>query len=255
MLDEEMPAVERIEYMGWTVEVQRKAFRRRVSIVVKPRSPVIVKAGKLTSLRSICEFLESRRDWVEKNLRHFAEHEKLMPPETLVEGAKYPYFGRELILKISVTPGTKIFFSADEENLTLYAPIERVKAVRQNLSLAHEALREFYHREGARVLTKKLAEWAERSGLQPTELRIREAKTRWGSCHPRGTIFLNWRLAVFRPEIIDYVVVHELAHLRQPNHSSKFWDLVEEIMPDYKEPQKEIRKTGFKSDFLQRQKA
>lgn len=247
-----MSSVERIEYKGWTVEVQRKAFRRRVSIVLRPRSPVIVKAGKLTSLRSICEFLESRRSWVEKNLRHFAEYEKAMPPETLQEGAKYPYFGRDLTLRISMTPGTKIFFSADEEFLTLYVPLERLRAVRADLSLAHSALREFYQREGAKVLKQKTWEWAEKSGLQPKEVKIREARTRWGSCHPRGTISLNWRLAVFRPEIIDYVVVHELAHLRQPNHSSKFWDLVGEIMPDYEAHCREIRKTGFKGDFLQK---
>ena len=80
----------------------------------------------------------------------------------------------------------------------------------------------------------RLEVWAGLMQLQPSKLRLSSAKTRWGSASGKGVISLHWRLMQFAPEVVDYVVVHELAHLRHMNHSADFWALVKQFIPDYK---------------------
>ncbi|MBX2988292.1 MAG: M48 family metallopeptidase [Bdellovibrionaceae bacterium] len=246
-----MTSAERIEYRGWTIEVQRKAFRRSLSITLKPGRPLMIKTSLLTSFRTICEFIDSREEWIRKHLGRFDEQAKLLPSASLTAGGRYPFFGRELELKPVLTPLEKIFFSATDTELLLHVPVTRWRALGEDLSFAHEKLRDFYRREAGRDLIARVERWASQTGLRPTGVTVREARARWGSCHPRGSISLNWRLAVYRPEVIDYVVVHELAHLRHMNHSRHFWELVESILPEGRALGREIRDQHRLSDFLE----
>lgn len=94
---------------------------------------------------------------------------------------------------------------------------------------------EAWYREQARDLfTRRLGELAARYGFQFSRMRLSSARTRWGSCSSRGTISLNWRLVLAPAEVVDYVILHELAHLRVPNHSKDFWRLVESLCPEAK---------------------
>lgn len=92
------------------------------------------------------------------------------------------------------------------------------------------------------VLLCRVEEYAKRMGVSYGRIAIRDQKTRWGSCSAKGNLNFNWRLALVEPELLDYVVVHELAHRREMNHSPRFWALVEEILPDYRERRKKLKK-------------
>jgi predicted metal-dependent hydrolase len=81
-------------------------------------------------------------------------------------------------------------------------------------------------------------------GLRPARIRVAGQRTRWGSCSPNGTVSLNWRLALAPDAALDYVVVHELCHLREPNHSPRFWALVERLRPGYREPRRWLQDYG-----------
>lgn len=97
-------------------------------------------------------------------------------------------------------------------------------------------------REAARkLLTEKSAAWAERMGVDFGRISIREQATRWGSCSGKGNLNYNWKLILLPDEIIDYVVVHELAHRKEMNHSRRFWDIVEQELPDYRQRRKVLR--------------
>jgi predicted metal-dependent hydrolase len=85
---------------------------------------------------------------------------------------------------------------------------------------------------------------AQEEGFERQRIRIAGQRTRWGSCAPSGTVSLNWRLALAPPAVLDYVVVHELCHLREPNHSRAFWTLVECHRPDYRAPKRWLRDNG-----------
>lgn len=94
------------------------------------------------------------------------------------------------------------------------------------------------------VLTAKTDEYAKQIGVAYTKIRIGNQKTRWGSCSSRGTISYNWRLIMMPEAIMDYVVVHELCHLKEMNHSVRFWKLVASILPDYQECREWLKKNG-----------
>jgi predicted metal-dependent hydrolase len=89
---------------------------------------------------------------------------------------------------------------------------------------------------------KRAAHFARALGVQVPPIRLSSARTRWGSCHADGHVLLNWRLVQMPPALIDYVVVHELAHLREPNHSPRFWNRVAAVLPDYRERRQALRR-------------
>jgi predicted metal-dependent hydrolase len=90
----------------------------------------------------------------------------------------------------------------------------------------------------------RIAHFAPRVGRAPARISIRAQRTRWGSCSGRGTISINWRLMLASPEVMDYVIVHELCHLLQANHSARFWREVARVMPDYAHRQRQLREFG-----------
>ncbi len=93
---------------------------------------------------------------------------------------------------------------------------------------------------------QRAAHYAPVLGVAPPIIRLSNAKTRWGTCHPSGRIHLNWRLIQMPPALIDYVVVHELAHLHEPNHSSRFWGRVGDVLPDHKLRRQALRREGYR---------
>ena len=99
-------------------------------------------------------------------------------------------------------------------------------------------------REARKVVTEVAESEAVRLGLTYASLQIRDQRTRWGSCSPSGTLTFNWRLVLAPHAVLDYVVVHELCHLREANHGPGFWQLVEQARPDYKVPRAWLRRHG-----------
>ena len=113
------------------------------------------------------------------------------------------------------------------------------------LGLEGLAVSESAARAGARELASALAEEeAERLGVAYRCIRIGGQRTLWGSCSPGGTLSFNWRLVLAPAEVLDYVVVHELCHLRVPNHSRRFWTLLEERRPQWREQRAWLREHG-----------
>ena len=90
-------------------------------------------------------------------------------------------------------------------------------------------------------ITRRVAHFAHKMKVNPTAIRITSAKTRWGSCSGKNSVNFSWKLIMADDDTIDYVVVHELAHITEHNHSSKFWKIVEGIVPDYKEKKEKLK--------------
>ena len=94
----------------------------------------------------------------------------------------------------------------------------------------------WYREEALGRLRERVRHWGARMGLTPGPVALKEWKRRWGECHPDGTLKFNWRLILCPPAVIDYVVVHELAHLKVPGHNPRFWGQVAKVLPDYAGP-------------------
>lgn len=244
--------IESFPFSGRTVEVHRRAFRRSVSIYLYPQKPIKVVAGKLTTQKVIYEFLLAKKDWIEKHFTKFNELSEKFPERKIKSYEKFPFHGRNLPLKMALTVLKKPFVAIQDEELRLHIPHNNWSA--DVLTDEHPELlaviRDFYKREAIKTITERTKHWAGQMGLYPKMLKFREQKTRWGSCSSRGAINFNWRLIVFKPEIVDYVIIHELAHLRHMNHSMHFWQLVETHCPDYEVWMKELRESQYLCEFL-----
>ncbi|MFH1683961.1 MAG: YgjP-like metallopeptidase domain-containing protein [Candidatus Margulisiibacteriota bacterium] len=110
--------------------------------------------------------------------------------------------------------------------------------------LLSEDEKDSYRRLACRIIPERVKYYSELTGLQPGLVKISNARKRWGSCGSKGTINISWRLMLMPAEVIDYVVVHELVHLVERNHSRRFWRRVAEIIPDYKLHRRWLRRHG-----------
>jgi len=107
-----------------------------------------------------------------------------------------------------------------------------------------QAFEQWYKAQALKVLSERVRYYAAKHGFQPGRIRISSARTRWGSCSSKGTLSFTWRLVMAPLEVIDYVVIHELVHLKVKNHSKTFWGSVAALMPDYKKYVAWLKKNG-----------
>lgn len=172
--------------------------------------------GSLSFARS---FAERHTGWLERQLQRLAAGP--VEPAPWRVGSEILFRGQSVRIEGGEQPGMVQFGS---ERL-------RVAASTQDLRAAIEKrLRSIAHRE----LPTRVIEWAAVYQLNVTKITIRNQKSRWGSCSRHGTISLNWRLIQTPESVLDYIVLHELMHLREMNHSKRFWREVENVCPDYK---------------------
>lgn len=129
----------------------------------------------------------------------------------------------------------------DEKKDWILQTRQRVeKRKTEQIPISEEVRREGIER-AKRIFPERTAYFAKRMGVDYGRITIREQKTRWGSCSSKGNLNFNWKLILLAPELLDYVVVHELAHRREMNHSKNFWKIVEAELPDYRERRRRLK--------------
>jgi hypothetical protein len=233
-----------------TYAIRVSARRRTLSLELRADGSLTVATPRGLSLTTIRAFVESRRAWIDSKRALLAtcrdaqvpraqdaqERPHLAPPRVLPEhGARLPYLGTELVLNVSIAPSRRTACRCESGSLVIKAP---------HHTAIRPAIEAWYRRAAATHAAARLAHFAPLVGRGARKLVIRAQRTRWGSCSARGTISLNWRLMQAPPEILDYVVVHELCHLLVPNHSPRFWTEVARILPDWRRRRAELRQFG-----------
>ena len=206
-----------------------RSDRKTLSISVDAFGRLIVRAPKKCSEERIFAFLQEKEKWI---LSKQAERQGLngvLPPENL-HGYQFLLLGKQT--KIIVDDGKKVGYDA-EQNI-IYLPREKSK----------EKLVKWLKENAKRILTTVTERKAAEMGVSYKSLTITTAKTRWGSCSGDNAIRYTFRLLYCPKEIIDYVVVHELAHTIQHNHSKQFWQVVEKYIPDWKTRRKWLKSHG-----------
>ena len=172
-------------------------------------------------------FLSGKLDWVGKHAHLFHS------------ARKHYLFGKEISLRIQqdlFLEKYRVIFQNDV--LVFQVP-------QKNIFSAGELYEKYLLHVAKKYLKERTSELSVKHGFSVKRLSVRGQKTRWGSCSRRGNISLNYNLIKFRKEVIDYVIVHELCHLRQLNHSKKFWNEVAQILSHYKSLKKELKKLSL----------
>lgn len=170
------------------------------------------------------ELLKQNAAWVVDKQRTYDSYREEVPDRTFEAGESFPFLGKQRELVV----GPRQKHVVDEESIRL-----RQSAVEQ--SSIRQVLENFYRSRAREHLTDRADHYAERMGVEYEKIELRNQRTRWGSCSTGGTVSLNWRLIMAPPEVVDYLVVHELAHLVEQHHGTDFWELVGEQIPEYKE--------------------
>lgn len=208
-----------------------RSSRKTLALIVKPDGSLIVRAPLRASVEFVQEFVEKNVQWIKKKQ---AEALATVPlaPKQYVEGEMFMYLGNAYPLEI-VIEQKKSLLLEDNFKLAQFAQ-----------SHAASAFEHWYRLQARRILNERVAFYSRQYNFQYRKIGITSARTRWGSCSANGSLNFSWRLIMAPVEVVDYVVVHELVHTIFHNHSTRFWNRVERIVPDYKECRKWLEKNG-----------
>jgi len=238
-------------FRQWSVTIERKAFRRRLTISLKPGKPICVKASLRTPVEVIEKFLLEKETWIEKHLKEFEKQKERFPEKKLVQAETFPYLGEELKLRFVMTPLRQVFFSRFETYLQMHLPEHLWSDIsEEEIQTYFPKLQKFYQQEAEKLIRERIQIWAEQMKLFPKVVKLRNQKSRWGSCTSRGSIQINWRLIGAPLSVIDYILIHELAHLQHMNHSKDFWNLVSRHCPDFEQSEKWLKEKHGLLEFL-----
>ncbi|NSW57424.1 MAG: M48 family metallopeptidase [Armatimonadetes bacterium] len=210
--------------------VRRNPRRRRMALHVNSRSEVEVRAPNGVPLADIDRFVLQHADWVRARVSHVQNTSPAAGP--LETGQELRILGEPVRLVICRTPQRRGTVRVAEGEMTIAVP-ETVGEDRVGQT-ARGLLRQWLGDEALKVVRQRLPEFARRLGVSPAKVTVKDMKTRWGSCGRNGNISISYRLVMAPPEVMDYLIVHELCHLLQPNHSREYWALVAGIMPEYR---------------------
>ena len=219
----------------------RRSSRRKKTYEIKiSGGSVLVSVPARMRDRDIQELVERKGSWILDKLNGSSDNVPSLRYET---GEVVPLFGQGLVLEVvesSVRPS-----EVRIEGRHLHVQVASGLAGEKKREAVHSALVGWYKLQAMQFLEKSVAEWLPRMGrAQMPRVLVREQRRRWGSCSADGTLRFSWRLAMVRPELVESVVVHELAHLDVMNHSKAFWEVVERVMPDAKERSKQLNSEG-----------
>jgi predicted metal-dependent hydrolase len=217
----------------------KRARRRSIGFVVGAEG-LAVSAPRWVTLIDIERALLSKGDWILRKLVEQRERAERLEAARIRwrDGAAVPFLGESLTLRLD---GTHSGVHLDESSRQLQVGLPPQAGEEQ----VRDAVQSWLQRRARAVFEPRCAHFAALLGVSMTRMRLTSAQTRWGSASADGTIRLNWRLIHYAPSIIDYVVAHELAHLREMNHSPAFWSVVRSVLPDFEEARGRLKEESL----------
>jgi predicted metal-dependent hydrolase len=220
--------------------LRRSRRARRLRITVRPEGVEVVAPTRASS-REVQDFVRRHAAWVAGKVSALQRTLDAHPgPERLAAGGRILLRGGAVELRIA--PGGARLAVSCRDGLEVRMP-ERLSEDEREAAIA-AALRQWLRREAREDAERLVLRHGPRHGLVPGAIRIKEQKQLWGSCSSRGTLNLNWRLILAPEAVFEYVVVHELCHLRVRNHQSEFWRLVGAVLPGYEAQRRWLRANG-----------
>lgn len=222
--------------------LHRAPRTKTIGLRVERDGTVVIRAPQATSRAFIRAFLRKKRGWIQHKRDYFADLRKRFPPKEFKNGESFPVLGRNYRLKIVRVRGLKKQRCATEgKRLRVFVNghtgLQLKAAIADSLRFWYSARTEMK----ARTVIERHGPALE---VSPTRLQVVDQAMRWASCSKSGSIRLNWRLSMLPAAILEYIVVHELCHLRIHDHSPRFWRLLQSVLPDFEKRRAWLRQNG-----------
>ena len=197
--------------------------RKTIALIIQPDGSLVVRAPLRATHRQIQQLIDQKAMWIRDTL----EKVKAVYPQAAAKkyacGEAFLFLGESHPLEVSAQTRSPLTFNG------------HFVLAKKALPRAEAVFARWYRQQAQQVIAARAAWYAAQYGFRYKLVKITSARTRWGSCSAKGALCFTWRLVMAPPEIIDYVVVHELVHTLEKNHRKVFWERVQAILPDYKQ--------------------
>jgi len=225
----------KITINGQTISyiIKRSARTKHVRLEMRPETGLTVVIPKSYKIGQLPDLLEAKGRWILDKLAKCGEVQPLYADKAVKSGDVIPYLGRDL--EVVKRQDHRIADSVKLEQNRL------VVSLRSATSRLNLVLEQWYRMQAAKLIKERADKLSARLGLTYNRVIIRGQKTRWGSCSHKGNISINWKLIMAPEPVIDYIIIHELAHLKEMNHTKRFWELVAEHCPRWPEHKKWLK--------------
>jgi predicted metal-dependent hydrolase len=206
--------------------------RKNLTVTVERDRSVIVRAPEGTPPEKINALVEKKKFWIYQKTNHLQKYSEKQAPSDFVSGTSILYLGKTYRLESVKEEFEGIRFNRD------------FVVSKKNLSQAADLLREWYLKQARQIITPKVEYYTKNLGVNYNSVLISELKFRWGSCTPKNNLNFNWRLIKAPMRVVEYIIVHELAHLIEPNHNADFWKIIRAQLPHYQKSKEWLKEFG-----------
>lgn len=222
-------------------DIEYKLIRRNrktSSLIVESDGKVIVIVPESFSIEEVERLIQSKIYWIYTKIAEFEDLNNSKVNRQFRNGQGFLYLGSSY--RLEITDDT-------DQDLKLYRG--RFYLRKSKVEDARKLFKNFYREKGVKKIEEIVNKYKRQMGVDPKSIRIMELKNRWGSCSDEGSLNFNWKCLMAPLTIIDYIVVHELAHIISKNHSEEFWNAIDKVMPDYEKKKNWLRKNGASLDI------
>jgi len=209
-----------------------RSKRRSIGLEINDKAELIIRAPRFATNKQIEQAVESRRNWIEQKQKLIRNKYSNYKPKMFVEGEEFLYLWEKYPL--SFADDEQLIFQFDEGFI-----LSRKWEIKARPLFIY-----WYKQEAKRIISSRVKQYAGNYGFNYGEIKITNARKRWGSCTGKNNLNFTWRLVLAPLQIIDSVVIHELVHTKIKNHSKKFWSEVYKIMPEYPLHNKWLKENG-----------
>ena len=210
--------------INYSVSYQK---RKTIQLKIIALDRIVITAPPKTTQSDVEKILYSKVKWITKHMLHYQEIAENPLNDSVSHGSQLLFMG---------VPHELIFEHATNNapSIKCEPKIIRLKLINCEETVIRSHLKTWYKEQAFQLLSSLTAQWSQKLGVKPKRIVIKDQKTRWGSCSSLGNINYNWRIIMAPTEVIDYLIVHELCHLKIPNHSNNFWQMVGIYVPNFK---------------------
>ncbi len=216
-----------------------RTSRRTIALEITPEAGLIIRAPRRVSESDIDQLIRKKNNWIRTKQEEARRRKDRVVVKKFIEGEEFLFLGSAHRLTLADRLPVRLSFD-QEKGFLLFKAFQ---------GHAKNIFKDWYRGQAYQVFTSRTAYYASRCGFQYQTIRISDARTRWGSCSTKQRLCFSWRLVMAPLAIVDYVIVHELAHLKEMNHSKRFWKLVETILPDYRQAERWLKDNRHVLEF------